>query len=237
MSAGDDKKEACALTAKSRREREREETRRKICDAARELFAQFGYEAVTMRNIAQRIEYTPTCIYFHFADKEALFRHICREDFAQFAAEMTPGEPIVDPLARIRSLGQLYLDFARRHPNHFRLLFMTDLPELKDQCDAPVVEPSSDVYLTLVRACQDAIDAGLVRPEFSDALTLAQTYWAGVHGVASLHLVKNGREPQHVFSADRVGSVMLDTLQRGLARCPDTVAAARGDTAPESVAA
>lgn len=225
------------MTAKSRREREREETRRKICDAARELFAQYGYEAVTMRNIAQRIEYTPTCIYFHFADKEALFRHICREDFSQFAAEMQPVEPIVDPLARIRALGQLYLDFARRHPNHFRLLFMTDLPEMKDECGIPVVEPSSDVYGTLVQACQDAIDAGQVQPEFTDALTLAQTYWAGVHGVASLHLVKNGREPQHQFCADRVGSVMLDTLQRGLARRADRAETARAEATSQSVAA
>ncbi|HKO02638.1 MAG TPA: helix-turn-helix domain-containing protein, partial [Thermoanaerobaculia bacterium] len=42
-----------------------------ILDAARELFATEGYDAVTMRRIADRIEYSPTAIYFHFNDKEA----------------------------------------------------------------------------------------------------------------------------------------------------------------------
>ena len=48
-----------------------------ILDAARELFATEGYEAVTMRRIADRIEYSPTAIYFHFKDKESLVRELC----------------------------------------------------------------------------------------------------------------------------------------------------------------
>src|SRR5215813_10283700 len=111
--------------SKARREREREEMRQKIMNAARELFATQGYEAVTMRSIAERIEYTPTCIYFHFADKEALLREICDTDFARFAQELQPAAAQADALERIRLQGQLYLEFARKHPNHYRLMFMT----------------------------------------------------------------------------------------------------------------
>ncbi len=59
-----------------RRERERQELRTRILDAARELFAEEGYDAVTMRKIADRIEYSPTAIYFHFRDKHALMREL-----------------------------------------------------------------------------------------------------------------------------------------------------------------
>ena len=70
---------------RERREREREETRTRILDAARELFAAEGYEAVTMRRIAERIEYSATAIYFHFKDKEALVKELCDVDFTSFA--------------------------------------------------------------------------------------------------------------------------------------------------------
>jgi AcrR family transcriptional regulator len=65
------------MSARQRREREKVETRRKILDAARELFALDGYDAVTMRAIADRIEYTPTAIYFHFRDKGELIERLC----------------------------------------------------------------------------------------------------------------------------------------------------------------
>ena len=73
------------MGVKERREREREETRAKITDAARELFAREGYDAVSMRRIAEAIEYSPTAIYVHFKDKEALFQDLCRQDFGKLA--------------------------------------------------------------------------------------------------------------------------------------------------------
>ena len=65
------------MGVKERREREKSETRDKILDAARELFVTEGYEGVSMRKVADKIEYSPTAIYVHFADKEELFRELC----------------------------------------------------------------------------------------------------------------------------------------------------------------
>ena len=66
---------------RDRRTREREQTKSRILDAAREMFVRDGLESVTMREIAKRIEYTPTAIYHHFRDKEDLF-------LAVFGAEL-----------------------------------------------------------------------------------------------------------------------------------------------------
>ena len=73
------------MGVKERREREKLETRDKILDAARELFIKQGYDGVSMRMLAQLIEYSPTAIYLHFADKEQLFQELCLQDFARLA--------------------------------------------------------------------------------------------------------------------------------------------------------
>ena len=73
------------MGVKERREREKSEVRDKILDAARELFIAEGYEGVSMRKVADKIEYTPTTIYGYFEDKEDLFRQLCHEDFARLA--------------------------------------------------------------------------------------------------------------------------------------------------------
>src|SRR5262245_46461386 len=113
------------MGTKERREREREEMRTRILDAARDLFAAEGYDAVSMRKIADAIEYSPTAIYAHFADKAALMRELCREDFGKMNAANAEALAVEDPVERIRQLGQHYIRFAVTHPNHFRLMFMT----------------------------------------------------------------------------------------------------------------
>ena len=61
--------------------------RTNILDAARELFAQFGYDEVTMRKVAEKIEYSPTTIYLYFRDKETLIRALCAHDFLELAGK------------------------------------------------------------------------------------------------------------------------------------------------------
>ena len=72
----------------ARRERERFEVREKILDATRTLLATHGYDGVTMRKIAQAIEYSPTVIYSHFKDKQALIDALFELDYAALGAEL-----------------------------------------------------------------------------------------------------------------------------------------------------
>src|SRR3954470_13943056 len=92
-----------------RRERERLETRTRIMDAARELFAREGYDAVSMRRIADAIEYSPTAIYVHFRDKQDLLMQICQCDFLSLAVGVGELERIADPVERIRRMGHAYI--------------------------------------------------------------------------------------------------------------------------------
>ena len=176
-----------------RREREREEVRGRILDAARELFARDGYEAVTMRKIAEAIEYSPTAIYLHFKDKESLVRELCLVDFDSLARAFQRIAREPDPLERLRKVGLAYADFALEHPNHYRLMFMTPHPAaVKDdeETSRRKGNPEADAYAFLVATAAEAIEKGLLRPDLKDPHLVAQADWAGVHGVVSLHVAK-----------------------------------------------
>ena len=99
-----------------RREREHEEVRQKILDAARELFATEGYEKVTMRRIAEAIEYSPTTIYLHFEDKDDLVLALCHEDFGRLLAAMQQAPCPPTRSSAIRQLGRAYARFALQLP-------------------------------------------------------------------------------------------------------------------------
>src|SRR5688572_92572 len=103
---------------KERRQRERDDTRGRIMDAARELFVSEGYEGVSMRRIAEMVEYSPTAIYFHFKDKDALVRELCDCDFLALAEQFTGAAQIENPIERLKATGLAYAAFGIEHPNH-----------------------------------------------------------------------------------------------------------------------
>jgi AcrR family transcriptional regulator len=175
------------MVISERRERERKELRQKILDAARELFAERGYEAVTMREIAKRIEYSATALYGHFADKGALFRELCRRDFAAFAQGFLKLSNVADPVERLAWVGFAYLDFARQFPQHFRLMFLTEAPPQPPEGDE-AMDPTQNAYVFLVALVRELLEVGALREELDDPHLVAQTVWAVVHGAAALEL-------------------------------------------------
>jgi AcrR family transcriptional regulator len=171
-----------------RRERERAEVRERILDAARELFASKGYEAVTMREIGKRIEYSATALYNHFEDKEALVRELCRRDFADFAQRFL--DAVVgsaSPTESVCRAGFVYLGFAEQFPQHYRLMFMTPLPEAPPDAEERA-DPRQNAYVFLRLLVDQLLAGNYLRPGLTDPDLVAQTIWAVVHGAAALEL-------------------------------------------------
>jgi AcrR family transcriptional regulator len=164
-----------------RREREREEVRRKILDAARDLFVTEGYERVTMRAIAEAIEYSPTAIYLHFEDKDDLVLALCRQDFGRLLAAMESQAPPADPIEGLRQLGRAYARFALDNPNHYRFMFLSPM---KPDRSAEPTDPGHLSYEVLRDAVAKAIEAGALRP--GDPDTVAQVLWSSIHGTVAL---------------------------------------------------
>src|SRR3954462_6336668 len=116
------------MGVKERRQRERTQIRERILDAALEAFATEGIEGVTMRALADAIEYTPPVIYSHFRDKDAIIRELCNRQLRTLAKPVGPGAPVPAPVVRLRGIGRAYVDFALEHPSHFRFMFLTAHP-------------------------------------------------------------------------------------------------------------
>lgn len=208
------------MSVADRRAREREELRQKILDTARELFIAHGYEGVTLRKIAHAIEYAPGTIYSYFKDKDELLRALCSADFEAFGNSFPRTAQTVASLDGLRAIGTAYIRFALQHPNQYRLMFMTAKPQGLQECDAQAQaqkgDPAHDGYALLKQVTQRAIDAKLLRPAFTNADLVAQTLWAGVHGMASLEITMGG-DPwlQWAPREERI-TAMLDTQLHGL---------------------
>ncbi|MCX5747425.1 MAG: TetR/AcrR family transcriptional regulator [Proteobacteria bacterium] len=203
------------MATSDRIERERLAKRKRILDAARDLFATRGIEAVTLREIAQRIEYSTTAIYVQFKDKQDLLDQMVREDFAAFSAALAAVATVVDPVERLGKLGDAYVTFAMTMPRHYQLLFMTShaasSPDDKDHDVAGV-----DGYHLLLRTVTECVDSGRFRPELRDPDGLAQAIWATVHGVVSLLIVMG---PDDVFrwrSPAIIAELALGNMLRGM---------------------
>ncbi|MBN1490255.1 MAG: TetR/AcrR family transcriptional regulator [Phycisphaerae bacterium] len=211
---------------RERREREKDATRQKILDAARSLFAAEGYDAVSLRRIANAIEYSPTAIYVYFKDKAELMKELCRQDFEAFGAKLRQFAKAADPLERIRLGGQVYIRFAMEYPNQFRLQFMTKpAPEAVEVDERKMEEhgrgdPNRDAYAFVMQCVKEAIAQGRIREELQgDPELLAQMLWAGVHGVASLQTVRPENEPWfHWKGAQALGQAMTETMLRGVVK-------------------
>jgi AcrR family transcriptional regulator len=206
------------MGVKERREREKSEIRDKILDAARELFISEGYEGVSMRQVAEKIEYSPTAIYLHFADKEELFHELVHEDFARLATVFTSAAMPADPVVRIREIGRTYVEFGIHYPNHYKLMFMTPHPpaELDDRDHEIKGNPESDAYAFLKLSVQQAIDAGYFRDDLRDADLISQTMWAAVHGVISLQIAKCNDAWVDWRPMEQRVTLMLDAALRGI---------------------
>ncbi len=210
-------KDAIALGSQDRRARERAETRQKILDAAREMFVQDGYEATTMRRIAEKIRYTPTAIYHHFENKEALLTELANLDFRSLARTFQRISRIENPLERLMRTGQAYVEFALEHPMQYQLMFMTRRPQ-EVRVTKGKGDPSEDAYAFLRETCRAAIETGRLRSEFDDPDELAQIAWSSLHGLMALHIVQHDHPEIDWRSPKTTAARMCEAVIRGIRR-------------------
>lgn len=212
---------------KERREREKQDTRDKIMEAARAIFATEGYDAVSMRRIAEQIEYSPAAIYAYFPDKESLFREICRTDFTSLLEQFRHAAAVRDPVERLWLTGQAYIDFGVNHPSHYRMMFMREAPPIPpDTTDLERMgDPNNDGYAFTRATVEEAIGEGAFRPEFDDPELLTQTVWAVVHGVTAIEITFRNDPWLELRSLKARREQAMRVLFRGILRDP-----ARADT-------
>ncbi|NYH19565.1 AcrR family transcriptional regulator [Paraburkholderia bryophila] len=109
-----------------RKNRQKQALRERILDASRRIVMREGFAALSMRKIADAIEYSPATLYLHFASRDEIAQALCEEGYAQLLATFEPHARIADPAERLKALGRAYIAFGVEHPQTYRLIFMED---------------------------------------------------------------------------------------------------------------
>src|SRR5919108_2958250 len=100
------------MSIQARRERERAQRERMIVRAARELAEAEGWEAVTTRRLAERVEYSQPVLYSHFNGKDAIVSAVALDGFTELAAHLRRARQAAEPGPALRAVCRAYLEFA-----------------------------------------------------------------------------------------------------------------------------
>jgi AcrR family transcriptional regulator len=198
---------------KERQVRDRETVRRAILDAARELFVAEGFHNVSIRKIAERIEYSPAAIYGYFPSKDDIFFALAEEGFRLLCDRGAAPQPDDDrtPLDHVRGVFRRLYEFSRDHPQYFALMFVErTVPRigLEYQRFAFAHQMKQNI-IGSIAACVDAGDL----PAAVDPATAMRVLTTGVIGVAVMQM--SGRLPPGE-NADLLADDVLNTTFAGL---------------------
>jgi AcrR family transcriptional regulator len=197
------------MGTKDRKAREKESLRQDILDAARELFVREGYESVSMRKIADKVEYSPGTLYLHFRDKAEILDCLCQETFSKLNTRMQAiHQDSGDSLEGLRRGLLTYVQFGLDNPSHYTITFIQGLKNREGPADQG--HACFGRLLDIVRRC---IEEG--RIESRDVDETAQALWAGVHGITSLLIVHGGKFPfvEQTRLVERVVGILIQGVQ------------------------
>ncbi|HEY7290489.1 MAG TPA: TetR/AcrR family transcriptional regulator [Vicinamibacterales bacterium] len=200
---------------KERHERDREAVRRAILDAARELFTSEGYQNVSIRKIAERIEYSPAAIYSYFTNKDDIFFALAEEGFRILGdphnADHVGELESLQPLARIRAIFWHFYQFSSQHPEYFALMFIDrTVPRISREYErfAFVRDMKASIIDEIGRCVADG-----ALPASVDPAAAMRALSAGILGVAVLRVCDRMAPDE---DADKMAANVLDLTLAGI---------------------
>lgn len=192
-----------------RKERHKEELRKDILDAAKALFMEKGYEATSIRNIAEKIEYSPATVYLYYKDKHEIMHALHREGFKMLIQYLSVVGEIANPFERLKLMGRAYIKFAMENHDMYNLLFVLSDPikhvancynEQWDEGDR-----AFDVLHKTVAECQEAGHFKGLEP-----FGLAFVIWSTMHGLCALRI---SGHLDHVSEAKKIQPDVDSTMK------------------------
>ena len=183
-----------------RKVREKAEMRKIILTAAMELFINEGYNGVSIRNIAKKIEYSPGSIYTYFEDKDSIFYALHVEGFDILYQKQLSSQGINDPRERLLAQGRAYIEFALGNQEYYDIMFILresiELICKEEERDWTHGQRSYDLLKRNVAECQAA---GMFNDQ--DIESVAFLLWSVVHGIASI-IIRRGSAMKNLNVSD-----------------------------------
>jgi AcrR family transcriptional regulator len=200
---------------KERQLRDRETVRRAILDAARELFVAEGFQNVSIRKIAERIEYSPAAIYGYFPSKDDIFFALAEEGFRLLGDPGTPPRrtelQALPPLARVRAVFWRLYEFSREQPQYFALMFVDrSVPRISREYERFAF--AREMKRHIAEEIQACVDSGVL-PASTTPVVAMRVLMVGLVGVAVMRLSERLAPDEN---ADHLAADVLNTALAGL---------------------
>lgn len=196
---------------RERQSRERETVRRKILNAARTLFLNDGYANVSMRKIAEQIEYSPGAIYSYFTSKEDIFFALAEEGLQIVRSHCSAASDAHTPLERVREAFWRFYTFSKEQPEYFSLIFVDSaVPRISRDWErfSSMRELRQDVEQDIQQCIEEGMFPGVESPG-----AVFRLLWTAAYGVAVFrlsHRLAPGED------SDALAHDLLDTTIAGL---------------------
>ncbi|HWJ26055.1 MAG TPA: TetR/AcrR family transcriptional regulator [Flavisolibacter sp.] len=179
------------MASKERIQRLKEETRASILDAAYKIVKEEGWQALSMRKIADEIEYTAPIIYEYFSNKDAILAELNRKGFLYLAKEMEEArDKHQNPADQLEAMWMAYWNFAFKKKELYQLMFGVSM-----NCCTGQKAPESEAPANLVRDVIRQLRADKNLPE-TDVCINYYTFWSIIHGLISINLVNRGESDE-----------------------------------------
>lgn len=177
------------MASKDRILRQKEETRAKILSAALKIGKQEGWQALSMRKIADEIEYTAPIIYEYFSNKDALLTEVTKEGYSLLAVEMQKAQARHRlPAKQLQAMWMAYWNFAFAEKEYYQLMFGVEMNCCVTQqtLSDDIVKPADLIWDVIVELTKDKA------PTEDEICKWYYTFWSVVHGLISINIVRQG---------------------------------------------
>ena len=199
---------------KERKQQEKSKMRELIQKTAMNLFLEKGYENITIRHIAEKIEYSPATIYLYFKNKDEILYTLRREGFEELYKRQKNSLKFNEPIKRLLKQGEAYISFALENPEYYDLMFMMRGPVngIKEMNEMDIGLESYELLKNNVKEC---MESGLFSGTSIDVA--AFSLWSYVHGIASLII----RDKGIMFPPEGINYMVKGALDFMLGVIPD----------------
>jgi AcrR family transcriptional regulator len=191
-----------------RKEREKQEMRKLIINAAMQMFITEGFDKTSIRNIADKIEYSPATIYLYYKDKDELLYEVQGQAFMELYNAFVKDVTATDPLERLDQLLHSYVNFGFEHPDLYDLMFVLRSPmNAVNENDWPNCDEAYHYLTGTLEKCIDQL-------RFKDANLAALSIWGLGHGLVSLFIRERIKVTQ--IPDDQIRAVISATVDEHL---------------------
>lgn len=181
--------------SQQRRDQEKQEVRQAIINASTELFLKHGYHNFSLRQVAEKIGYSPGTIYLYFQDKDAVLYTIMEEGVVRFASALSAAVATPDVRDRLARLGRAYVQFGIQNPAHYQLMFM-QRPDYLERADTTTPQTIAEIFALWRSVVEEAMQAGILRQ--GDPTSTGDILWALLHGVVSIAILMPNFDEQRI---------------------------------------